>query len=821
MEKTAEPLAGVLPKLRSDLTLRSQVAKDGRFLIVKDPELAQFFRFGETEEYILRQLDGKTTLDTIRMRVEEHFGDVLEPEVLQGFIDDLDANGMLEGSARSSARSGHRGRMRGSWLYLRFKLFDPTRIFDWLAGGTAFFYTAFFLALSAAVILLAVDTAIVNSSDLLKGFRDVAAPSAIPLYVAVAFITIGLHEFAHGLTCRHFGGEVHEIGFLLIYFQPALYCNVSDAWLFPEKAKRLWVSFAGPYFELFIWALAMLTWRATETGTFLNGVSLAVVGISGVKTLFNFNPLIKLDGYYLLSDFLEMPNLRKKSFRSLGVLIGRLFERSLQIEGETRRERTIYLCYGLVAACGSFALMGSLLFTASRYLGDGAQPAFLAIPVATGLVIKGRRWSRRLFAGSSNRSSEMADDPDFDGIASVSPSQERTVTSVGQLLETDTRAFVVNDQLPAQPRILYARRKWPRRVAYGVLALLALACLSQVPAPMRIKGAFVLLPGENTDVRVSVDGIIDRLYVNEGDKVNAGDLIAVLSDRDVRTSLDKTEAEIREAQAKLRMLRAGSTVQEIAVAKANVDKAAEQQKFAERKLERSKLMLDAGLLARSGYEEVEEQTAAARGVLAETKAELDAVVNSVRPEQIDAVVAEIDRLETQRRLTQRQLQSLRVVSPVAGVVGTPSRQLLQMVQQFVRKGDPVAKIYGFQTVKAQIMISEKEISVIKVGQPVQLKARAYPEATFHGQVTFIATSASEAAAASQPSTLAATAAPVLMNSGGKSINEVFVNTEIDNHSLLLKPEMTGRARIDCGRVPLGELFMWHVRRYFRVDSLAW
>src|SRR6202022_458410 len=111
-------------------------------------------------------------------------------------------------------------------------------------------------------------------------------------YVAFAFLTIWLHEFAHGLTCRYFGGAVHEIGFLLIYFQPAFSCNVSDAWLVPQKSKRLWVGFAGPYFELFFWSLAVEVWRATEPDTLINQCALAGVGFSGVKTLFIFNSLI-------------------------------------------------------------------------------------------------------------------------------------------------------------------------------------------------------------------------------------------------------------------------------------------------------------------------------------------------------------------------------------------------------------------------------------------------------------------------------------------------------------------------------------------------
>ena len=104
---------------------------------------------------------------------------------------------------------------------------------------------------------------------------------------------------------------------MLIYFSPALYVNVSDAWLFPEKSKRLWVGFAGPYFELFLWALATWVWRLTNTDTAINFVAFIVMLTSGVKTLFNLNPLIKLDGYYLFSDWLEIPNLKGKGVRLL------------------------------------------------------------------------------------------------------------------------------------------------------------------------------------------------------------------------------------------------------------------------------------------------------------------------------------------------------------------------------------------------------------------------------------------------------------------------------------------------------------------------
>src|SRR5262249_50404082 len=129
---------------------------------------------------------------------------------------------------------------------------------------------------------------------------------------ALGVVTV-LHEFAHGLTCKHFGGEVRDMGFLMLFFMPCFYANVSDAWLFPKRSQRLWVTFAGGFFELWLWALAVFAWAVLEPGTLPSRAAFVVVMVCGVQTLFNFNPLIKLDGYYLLSDWLGVVNLRERS----------------------------------------------------------------------------------------------------------------------------------------------------------------------------------------------------------------------------------------------------------------------------------------------------------------------------------------------------------------------------------------------------------------------------------------------------------------------------------------------------------------------------
>lgn len=810
-----EPMAPGEPKLRSDLVLSQQETAAGTSFIVKDPAAGRFFRFREPEHFIARQLDGSTPLDAIRRRVEEKFGVPLAQETLARFIETLRRLGLLEAAQGEFEHLAHRrGRVRGSALYLRLKAFDPDRLFERLASKVRFFFTPYFLALSAAVILFAFGISIVNSNqiarDLLGLFRFQALLFA---WLTILFVTVA-HEFAHGLACKRFGGEVHEVGFLLLYFQPAFYCNVSDAWLFPEKAKRLWVTFAGAYFELFLWALATVTWRVTEPETGVNFLALVVMATSGIKTLFNLNPLIKLDGYYLLSDALEIPNLRARAFSYLGAGIKRLWGSAIQGTGELApRERRIYLGYGLLAGAYSCLLLG-----------------FIAVKVGGFLIERFQGAGFILFAGL---------------LMAVFRNPLRKALPKTPALFSPGRGMPPSMKRPATVLTVLA----------VVLALLFLGRLE-----LKVSGEFTVAPVHNADVRARVEGLIEEIHRDEGDRVNEGDLIARLADRDYRAELRKIEAEIDEKRAKLKMLKAGPRQEEIertrkevetaatrwehagkryeeakrmhaerlAKAAATVEKAQERLKLAKNHLARFKALFEKQLISLKDFQEAEEN-AAVRGkeleeaqaelklVLAddlaevkkavavgqkeleEAKGKLRVVLAGSRPEEIEAAEAEIARLEAQQRYLAEQLQLLRVVSPITGVITTP--KLKEKVGQHMQKGELIAEVHELTTVMAEMRISEKEIADVKVGQRVVLKARAYPEKSFYGAVTSIATAA-------------------IKEDEGRGGTTIVVTTRIDNASLL-KPEMTGNAKIFCGKRRITDLITRALARWIRVEFWSW
>jgi putative peptide zinc metalloprotease protein len=813
-------------KVREDLVVSQQQTTESEEVsfVVKDPETGKFYRFREVEHFIIQQLDGSTPPDHIRQRVEERFGAPLPSETFDQFIKTLRRLGLLETKDPQGHMSRRRGRIRGSLLYLRFKVFDPDRLFNRLVGKVRFCFTPQFLVCSVALIFLSAGITVSNWDELGRDFLRLLRPETFLLAWLTIFAVTTLHEFAHGLTCKHFGGEVHELGFMLIYFQPAFYCNVSEAWLFPKKSHRLWVTFAGPYFEIFLWALATLAWRVTDPETWLNSAALVVVATSGIKTFLNLNPLMKLDGYYLLSDYLDVPNLRERAFQYIREGIkgssGSPPETTKEV---TPRERRIYLSYGLAAWVYSASVLCFILLFFGGFLIDNYRGAGFVLCVATFL------WLFRKKASTTFRA--------------VRHKFKKTLPA---LIRQEAKA----DSLSK-----------PVKVLAGATAILA--GLFLIPMELRVWGEFKILPLLNTDVRAEAEGIITEIHVKEADVAKKGDLIARLSDRDLSAELRQTEAQIGQVRAKLKMLEAGPRQEDIEVARRAVEtartmyeKALKQyeeakQLRAERlanaktavrrseelvaikkgEFERLKEGLEAGFISRKEFDNAQEamtvrtkELEAGRGELElivaddlaqlrkdiavnekqleEAKSKLRVLLAGSRQEEIEGAEAEIASLEAKQAYLKEQIRLLNVVSPISGLITTPTIQLRELIGQRVAKGDLIAEVHELRTVTAEIAVSEQEIGDVQVGQPVVLKVRAYPGKTFEGNVLSIATTADE-------------------RIDGVKGSTVQVSTQLDNTSLLLKPDMTGNAKIYCGPRQLIDIVTRRIARYIKVEFWSW
>jgi multidrug resistance efflux pump len=744
------------PRLRCDLIISRQETGRGLVFVIKDPRIGRFVRFREREYFIAQQLDGFTSPHEICRRGQEQFGAPLTESTLEGFAAKLGRLGLLdnrEAPEPEVPRQAPPRRMRGNILSLRLTVLDPDPFLAAMVPRLWFIFTPWFACFSIGVILSAAMIMTVQWDDLHRRLAGLYRLESIPLAWLTLFCIVIGHEFSHGLTCKRFGGSVHEIGLLLIYLQPAMYCNVSEAWMFPEKRKRLLVTLAGAWFEIFAWAWATIAWRITEPGTMPNYVALLVATTLGIKTLFNLNPLIKLDGYYLLSDWLEIPNLRKNAFRHIATTIKRLWRWDAPAARATGRERRIFWLYGLLAGTYSVWLLGLILLTLGSFL-----------------VARYQGWGLVLFMTTL-------------GIIFRHPLR-LTLRSLGSQLS------------PVRGILRVMRRLFIMVVILGSLG----AGLYYIQTEFRVSGEFRILPLHNAEVRAEVEGIIEEIAPDEGDVVAAGDLIARLSDRDHRAELEKVKSQIAEQGARLKMLKAGARAEEIELARTTVTKEEERVKYAQFYLDMERKLYNEKLSSKKDFELAEETATLRQEELEESKGTLKLLLAGSRPEQIEATEAELSRLTWQRSYLEEELKRLRILSPINGIVTT--HRLKERTGATVRKGDVVAEVQELKAVTAEISIPEQEVSQIKIGQEVLLKARAHVDKSFRGKVVAISPVASK---------------PI----EGIPQRNFIVTTQLANPDLLLKGDMSGNAKISCGVRRLYEIVFRRFIRFVRVEFWSW
>jgi putative peptide zinc metalloprotease protein len=391
---------------RVDLVARRQQYLGKTYWVVKEPVGLNYFRFQEEEYAILQMFDGQTSLDEIKERFEEQFPpQKITLEELQQFLGQLHRSGLvivgLPGQGRQLfKRRGERKRKEvlgalSNLLCLRFKGMDPERTLNWLYHYTRWIFSPIFLGLCLLLVLSAGGLVLVEFDifrSKLPAFHDFfnlrnAAWLAVTLGVTKIF-----HEFGHGLSCKHFGGECHEIGIMFLVLTPCLYCNVSDSWMLPSKWRRAAIGAAGMCVELVLASICTFLWWFSEP-CLLHYLCLNVMFICSVSTLmFNGNPLLRYDGYYILADLLEIPNMRQKA---TSILSRKLGEWCLGLEPQEdpflpERNQTLFALYSVAAACYRWLVLAGILWFLNRFFKPyGLQVIGQAIIIASlvGLVV--------------------------------------------------------------------------------------------------------------------------------------------------------------------------------------------------------------------------------------------------------------------------------------------------------------------------------------------------------------------------------------------------------------------------------------------------
>jgi putative peptide zinc metalloprotease protein len=782
-------------KLRSDLEFKAESAAPDSSVIVKDPIARRFYRFSPVQASVLRQLDGIQDPALIASIVSEKLGTIVLTNQVEEFAGKLQGLCLLDHPAcwaklEKAGRRSHR--ILKNILSIKIHAFNPDQFLGRLDGVLNFCFSGGFAIVVCTAFFIALAILFSNWRTVLLSAETLLSISSIPLILLVISSVMTIHECAHGLALKHFGGKVEEMGFLVLYLIPAFYCNVSDAWML-KKRERIWVTLAGSYIQVFIWSLAVIGWRLLAEETLASRVFLIIIAVSGLQTLLNFIPLIRLDGYYLLSDYIEVPNLRPRAFSYLKSRISESLTgiKAPEVPSPARRERRIYWIYGVA----SFIFTATVIWLTLRRLGGW-------------MIQQYQTWGVVLLA--------------ILFLTAIPAARKENWAASGKFLGRVATRF-------------------GKAPLFWILLCL-IVFIGFIPWELKITGDFVILPTNQVSVSPQVEGTLKAILVDQGSRVHVGDVLAEMENLDLTTSYEETKGELAAQRASLELLKAGTRPEEISRAKLQIEtkitelnssqRIEEQRKVladtvakkeselqnAALNYQRSQRLVEEGLIARNEVDRdrtafevqqgelaeakgqlkvLEEQTDRTRQIktkeLAQARSELNILMAGSRKESIDALDAQVKKLEEKANILSQQLQQLKIQSPIEGVVSTP--YLRNRVGDYLEKGNMFCSIVSEGVVIIEMPVPEKEIADVAPGFPITMRVRGFPSRPYEAKVKELA--------------------PVALDLQG--VKKIVVQGELANSDGNLKAGMTGVGKILCGKKPIAELATRRMVRWLRTE----
>lgn len=504
-------LAALKPRLRSHVRVQRHVYRGKVWYVIHDRVSGQHHRFNAAAHEVIRQLDGRQSMQQIWEQVSArlHDNSPTQTEIVQ-VLGQLNAADLLLIDATPDVAElieRRSQRQRKQWLgrvlnpmSLRLPLWDPEALLSALNAWVRPLPVSLAVLLWLAVVLPALMLTPAHWPELTRNFGE-RLLSADNLWVmAVAFPLLkAAHELAHGLAVKRGGGEVHEMGLMFLMFYPVPYVDASAAHAFAGKARRVWVGASGMAAEMFIAALAFYVWLAVEPGL-LRSVAYNMVVLGSVTTLlFNANPLLRYDGYFILSDLIEMPNLGQRANRYWQYLVSRYAFgiAASRSEPATLAERRWLLFYAPAAfVYRLFITLSIAWFIAQHYFLFGVLFAV---------------WS--LFSG------------------------------LLQPMFKSLKALFTQPQFVAR-----APRVWSTLAAVLGLAVLLLFV---VPMPYHSRTQGVVWLPERALLRAASEGFVQRLLVPSGAQVQPGDAVLEAVNPTLGAQFAEQQAKVEEAQARL------------------------------------------------------------------------------------------------------------------------------------------------------------------------------------------------------------------------------------------------------------------------------
>jgi len=512
------------PRLHPKLVGRERV-EGGRSIVtcIISGKNSLYF-FPPFQWQLLQLFNGERTYEEVSDLFFEETGTRYEPEELRKMAEDLDAvdfwyrtpfeqNIALKQKLKEERENRAKKRSKyGDVSKLEFSTWDPDQYLTHLHQRIRFVYSWWFTLLTLCGFAFMAYVFVVRWEEIgrdtlqfynftEKGFADIAE-----FWLLAAFVLF-FHETGHGLSCKHFGGGVHRMGFTLIYFTPAFFTDVTEAWVYANKWQRIATVISGAWTEMIICAIATPIWWGTPYGTWLHDAAYKLILITGLGVIFfNYNPLIKLDGYYLLTEFLELPDLKEDSTAYTAALVKKyLWRLPVEVPYVPKRRRVGYVIYALVSGLYSYAL----LFFFARFIGNIFRhftPEWAFLPA---MLVGLRLFKSRIL----------------------------TLVNFMKTVYLDKKEHVAAWFTP--------QRRWA--TSAGLVVLLLIPWFHE-----SVEGRFLLEPAQLAVLRATAAGKVVSMPAAEGQRVSRGQTIATLQNFSLESEAARTTADLRIADARAR-----------------------------------------------------------------------------------------------------------------------------------------------------------------------------------------------------------------------------------------------------------------------------
>lgn len=342
------------PRLRSDLNIdinNDQESRDKFIGFVQDYKSASALRLGAGEMHAIQKMDGETSIYDIYMDAVDE-GLMVAPQVYINLYEALESKGMLY---REEEKPSLRQRLKNILEYMTFSIPNCDAVISRVHSGLKYLFTPLGVVLSIIVGLSAIYPIVMKHNSMVESYNnafDVIMNNWWILLLFYVINTVGalIHELSHGVCCKHYGGKVTRLGLTFYLSSFIWFCDTTSSYNFKSKLARIMVSLAGPLSTLLLLGIFVWAYYFSESEAFqLLWLALSIVTTFGL--IMNFNPFIRMDSYYILSDLLEVNNLRQKTFGSLEQKIRKIFGlhyETIDIPQNKRKLLNIYAVVGVV-----------------------------------------------------------------------------------------------------------------------------------------------------------------------------------------------------------------------------------------------------------------------------------------------------------------------------------------------------------------------------------------------------------------------------------------------------------------------------------------